>query len=115
LHSVAPSAVVVELVAHLACEPHVRGLELGFAPAGSPAGVRRLAGRRITGRFAPQARLWHSGRATSPCSNPSWPEHVRPRAACPGCIGPVCDQSGLAARERHRLNHAFQLAAIAAR
>ena len=45
LHGVAPPAVVVELVAHLACEPHVRGLELGFAPAGAAARPRpRLTG-----------------------------------------------------------------------
>ena len=40
LHGVAPPAVVVELVAHLACELHVRGLELGFAAAGAAASAR---------------------------------------------------------------------------
>src|SRR5450755_1717104 len=36
LHGVAPAAVVVELVAHLACELHVRGLSLHLRPPVRP-------------------------------------------------------------------------------
>ena len=55
LHGVASSAVVVELVAHLACEPHVRGLELGFAAAGTAASAG--GPQPVAGAFGEQVTL----------------------------------------------------------
>ncbi len=51
----APAAVIVELVAHLACELHVRGLELGFAATGAAASAGGL--QPVAGAFGEQVAL----------------------------------------------------------
>ena len=72
LHGVAPAAVVVELVAHLACELHVRGLELGFAAAGAAASAR--GPQPVAGAFGEQI-----ARSNTPTA-PSTAKNIRPAA-----------------------------------